>query len=78
MNSSARNRFTGTASSVSSVYTPGSSSTIIETNTQRSNSPTSTAASLTGRMSGKDRTSEFMSAVQMLHSPQVCDLESFS
>ena len=70
MISGARNRFSGTSAPVSSVYSPGTSSTIVETNTDRSSSPT-LSSTPTVRMSGKDRTSEFMSAVQMLHSPQV-------
>lgn len=59
----ARNRFSGSA------YSAATSPTLIETN--RSNSPTLSSSHSALRMSGKDRTSEFMSAVQMLHSPQV-------
>ena len=63
MSSGARNRFAGSGYSSPSV--------IVETNS-RSDSPTPISSVQPGKMSGRDRTSEFMSAVQSLHSPQVC------
>ncbi|XP_067940007.1 syntaxin-5-like [Watersipora subatra] len=60
MSSGARNRFTGSS---------GLSAPVIIESNSRSSSPTPLTA-LPNKMSGRDRTSEFMSVVHSLHSPQ--------
>jgi len=63
MSLGARNRFSGANSPASPT------ATFVVESSGRSTSPTQSLSA--GKMSGRDRTSEFMSAVHMLHTPQV-------